>query len=276
MRRPCGTRPCHGLCSRKVRRHEDRAWRQCDRHPPRTAWPPHGDPSPRGGRRLESPAFQHVHPLVALRGCPDQRACRLGDLRHERPGCIEDNTLPAPAPPLQSNASRRPSRLTRRRPRAATRPWPAVSRTSGPRTPVRCTHTTKPPSPSSQRGPPRTARARISDTAAPAASPARELQPAPYTSCSYPCPSIRQPSCRPARARLRPILPRPQPAQHRHFPPSPISIPPTRRTQFLGLALGILPIVRYGAVCGPVCEGQEREDRGGSVSCISSLVSRNP
>lgn len=132
----------------------------------RTAYAAHGAPSPQAGRRLESPAFQHAYPLVAIPGTLDPRACRLGDLRHERSNASFHHSLPAPARPGSPTTRSRAKAHPPPRPPAAIRHSPVASQTSGRRTPGRCTHTTEPPSPSSPRGPPRTARARISDTAA--------------------------------------------------------------------------------------------------------------
>lgn len=124
-------------------------------------------PSPRAGRRLESPAFQHAYPLVAIPGTLDLRACRLGDLRHERSKCIiaqHPPRSPCVASSGQANATPMVSSTGVTSP--VIRHSQVASRTNGLRTPGRYTRTTSTPNPSSPRGPPRAARARISGTAA--------------------------------------------------------------------------------------------------------------
>lgn len=138
----------------------------------KTALSSHDAPSSREGRRLESPAFQRVYPLSAIRGVFDLRACRLGDIRHERPTRTDTQVPPhRRRPPRQGSVTRpshpsAPSRMRSSAVRPPTLFWPAPSRTSVPRTPVRRIHTTGTQTLSWRCGPLRAACARTLDTAA--------------------------------------------------------------------------------------------------------------
>ena len=95
-----------------------------------TALSSHDAPSSREGRRLESPAFQRVYPLSAIRGVFDLRACRLGDIRHERPTQTDTQVPPRRRrPPRQGSVTRssHPSAPSRMR-SSAVRPLPNSGR----------------------------------------------------------------------------------------------------------------------------------------------------
>jgi hypothetical protein len=200
-----------------------------------TALSSHDAPSSREGRRLESPAFQRAYPLSAIRGVFDLRACRLGDIRHERP-TQTDTQVP---PPWHSGLSRQdrairlfhPRAQSRMRPSAVRPPtpfWPALSRTNGPRTPDRRIHTTGTQTLSWRCGPLRAVCARTSDTAAGDGRTYGGSSQDSNTSCSCPYPLTRSPSCRPVYLKTACMLMHSRGLLHKENPRYVIGNSPTR------------------------------------------------